>query len=311
MKKISIGLINEKIGNGADAFVYECHERYEGKLAEAADAIYSRSSTAPILLLAGPSGSGKTTTALKLDELLESRGVTTHTISLDDYFLPADRYVMKYDKKGRPNYETPDRIDCDLLREDIEKLAKGEEVTLPKFIFSNQTRTSGETLRLDGHEIVVFEGIHALNPEVTGEMGERASCMYVSVRRRTELADGTMLHPKFLRLMRRLIRDKAYRGREFAETLDMFDSVQSGENKYIMPFKARAEFQIDTYFAYEPALYKSYLLEGLEQTASTYEEFERFMPMLEALRQVDSIGEEIIPDNALAREFIGGSIYSY
>lgn len=311
MKKISIRNINEKIKAGADEFVLECTERYDSKLREAAEIIAAEHEQKPILLLAGPSGSGKTTTALKLDEMLESKGVITHTISLDDYFLPSDRYTVPIGKDGKPNYETPDRIDWEQLKEDMIRLGKGEEVRLPKFIFSSQTRAEGEAIRVTGKEIITFEGIHALNPFITNGVGASANTMYVSVRRRTELADGTMLHPKFHRLMRRLIRDKQYRGRAFSETLDMFKNVEKGEDLYIMPYKAEARFQIDTYFAYEPAVYKKHLLEGLEETAREYEGFDRFMPMLEALRQVDPLDEVVVPDNALCREFIGGSIYEY
>lgn len=161
------------------------------------------------------------------------------------------------------------------------------------------------------NDIVVFEGIHALNPEVTGAAGDYARCMYVSVRSRLELKDGELLHPCYIRLMRRLIRDGFFRGRSAAETLDMFDSVEAGENKYIMPYKHRAEFSVDTFHAYEPALYKNYLLDTLRRESRSYKDFERFLPMLKALEEIEPVMLESVPVNSLAREFVGESSYSY
>ncbi len=311
MKKISTYTINQKIAEDALQFVEECSQRYEKKLEQTAQSIFEQREQKPVLLISGPSGSGKTTTAIKLDELLEAKGITVHTISLDDYFLPADRYVIKLDKHGKPDYETPDRIDFELLERDMTKLGKGEKVTLPKFNFANQTRGEGKTITLGKNEMVSIESIHALNPIITKGAQETANTLYISVRRRTELSDGTLLHPKYHRLMRRLIRDRSYRGRSFADTLDMFRSVQLGEDKYIMPYKHEATFQIDTYFAYELALYRKYLLDELEKTAMTYDGFEPFEPMLQALRETKPLDDSLIPANALCREFIGGSSYNY
>jgi phosphoribulokinase/uridine kinase family protein len=193
----------------------------------------------------------------------------------------------------------------------MEKINSGEEVVLPKFEFSEQCRRDGEKLRRNKNDIVVFEGIHALNPEVTGAAGDYARCMYVSVRSRLELKDGELLHPCYIRLMRRLIRDGFFRGRSAAETLDMFDSVEAGENKYIMPYKHRAEFSVDTFHAYEPALYKNYLLDTLRRESRSYKDFERFLPMLKALEEIEPVMLESVPVNSLAREFVGESSYSY
>ena len=135
--------------------------------------------------------------------------------------------------------------------------------------------------------------------------------MYVSVRSRLELKDGELLHPCYIRLMRRLIRDGFFRGRSAAETLDMFDSVEAGENKYIMPYKHRAEFSVDTFHAYEPALYKNYLLDTLRRESRSYKDFERFLPMLTALEEIEPVMLESVPVNSLAREFVGESSYSY
>lgn len=311
MKKIHVNAINRKVRDDEKLFVAECDRKYNDKLIAIADSIEEQHNEKPILLLAGPSGAGKTTTALKIEEILDSRGIHTHSISMDDYFLPADSFTVAIGEDGKPDYESPDRIDRKLLYEHMEKINSGEEVVLPKFEFSGQCRRDGERLRRDKNDIVVFEGIHALNPEVTGAAGDYARCMYVSVRSRLELKDGELLHPCYIRLMRRLIRDGFFRGRSAAETLDMFDSVEAGENKYIMPYKHRAEFSVDTFHAYEPALYKNYLLDTLRRESRSYKDFERFLPMLKALEEIEPVMLGSVPVNSLAREFVGESSYSY
>lgn len=311
MKKIHVSAINRKVRDDEKLFVEECDRKYNEKLVAIADSIEEHQKEKPILLLAGPSGAGKTTTALKIEEILDGRGIHTHTISMDDYFLPSDSFTAVIGEDGKPDYESPDRIDRKLLYEHMEKINSGEEVVLPKFEFSEQCRRDGERLRRKKNDIVVFEGIHALNPEVTGAAGDYARCMYVSVRSRLELKDGELLHPCYIRLMRRLIRDGFFRGRSAAETLDMFDSVEAGENKYIMPYKHRAEFSVDTFHAYEPALYKNYLLDTLRRESRSYKDFERFLPMLKALEEIEPVMLESVPVNSLAREFVGESSYSY
>ena len=295
MKKIHVSAINRKVRDDEKLFVEECDRKYNEKLVAIADSIEEHQKEKPILLLAGPSGAGKTTTALKIEEILDSRGIHTHTISMDDYFLPADSFTAVIGEDGKPDYESPDRIDRKLLYEHMEKINGGEE----------------ERLRRNKNDIVVFEGIHALNPEVTGAAGDYARCVYVSVRSRLELKDGELLHPCYIRLMRRLIRDGFFRGRSAAETLDMFDSVEAGENKYIMPYKHRAEFSVDTFHAYEPALYKNYLLDTLRRESRSYKDFERFLPMLKALEEIEPVMLESVPVNSLAREFVGESSYRY
>lgn len=311
MNKIHVNAINRKISLDERLFVEECDKKYLEKLTKIADSIEQSYEEKPILLLAGPSGAGKTTTALKIEEILDNRGIHTHTISMDDYFLPASRFSAAVGEDGKPDYEAPDRIDIDLLYDHMNRISNCEEVVLPRFEFASQRRFDGASLKRDKKDIVVFEGIHALNPTVTGAAGEFARCMYVSVRSRLELSDGELLHPCYIRLMRRLIRDGRYRGRSAAETLDMFDSVEAGENKYIMPYKQRAEFSVDTFHAYEPAIYKGFLLKTLEQESAVYKDFERFLPMLKTLGEISPISLEAVPADSLAREFIGGSCYSY
>jgi uridine kinase len=185
---------------------------------------------------------------------------------------------------------------------------------IPKFNFAEQSSSDGFLFKRGKDDIIVFEGIHALNPLVTGGAGEFARCMYVSVRTRIELNDGTLVHPSMIRLMRRLIRDERSRGRGPEETFDMFRNVSRGEEQYILPFKYRAEeekeFSLDTYIAYEPAAYKGLLLDKMREVSKTYKDFDKYESILRLLEEVDPIDTSLIGEDSLVREFLGGSRYT-
>ncbi len=314
MKKINVNAIDRKLCDQA-LFAEECNKKYEKKLKAAVERIADERYERPVILLSGPSGSGKTTSALKIDNMLDEMNIHTHTISMDDYFLPAGKFTTAIGEDGKPDYEAPARIDIEKMTSHMQLISQCEEVVIPRFEFATQTVEDGYKLKRDKDDIVIFEGIHALNPLVTGAAGDFARCMYVSVRTRIELSDGTLVHPSLIRLMRRLIRDENFRGRTPAETLDMFSSVERGENKYILPYKFRAEedpaFSIDTFLAYEPAVYKNFLIEKIEKESRTYPDFKPFEPMLKLLREVEPMDISKVPADSLAREFIGGSSYEY
>lgn len=309
MNIISVDEINENLKKDPRAYIEKCCRDFDGICADAVAEIAKSTSDRPIILLSGPSGSGKTTTAFKLEEKLDSLGCETHTISMDNYFLPKDRITV-YDENNQIDYESPLRIDIPLLQEHMLKIANCEEVDVPYFDFVKQDRAGSRKLKRKKGEIVLFEGIHALNPEVTGDE-KIATCIYVSVRTRIQLQNGRLLHPKFLRLMRRIVRDRNFRNRCPAETLDMFDSVQRGEEKYINPYKYRSHFDIDSFQGFEPALFKPLLNEDFEALENTYVPFDGFEPLAALLAQSAAIGGEFVPPTAIAREFIGESGYSY
>ena len=313
MKKININKLNSKVAQQG-AYISECNEKYEKKLRRAAEKIADEHRKRPIILLAGPSGSGKTTTALKIDNMLDDMGVHTHTISMDDYFLPKGSFEHILNEDGTPDYESPLRIDIKKLNEHMEMISECKEVMIPKFNFAEQSSSDGFLFKRGKDDIIVFEGIHALNPLVTGGAGEYARCMYVSVRTRIELNDGTLVHPSMIRLMRRLIRDERSRGRGPAETFDMFRNVSRGEERFILPFKYRAEeekeFSIDTYIGYEPAAYKSLLLDKMREASTTYSDFGKYSSILSLLEEVDPIDTDLIGEDTLVREFLGGSKYT-
>ena len=312
MKKLNCLAINKRIQKKAASFVRRCEEDYQLQIETVADSIAESRGAKPIILLAGPSGSGKTTTALRLEEYLDKAGMSTHTISMDNYFLPLDEKTAERAEDGSIDYESPSRLDLKLLDEHMKRLSRGEEIEVPTFDFARQNRgTEVRKLRREENELVIFEGIHALNPAVMGEHTDIASGVYVSVRTRLESKSGELLHPSHLRLMRRLIRDKLFRGRDPIATMEMFASVERGEDRYIMPYKRYAQYSINTFMAYEPSAYKRYLLDDLRRVQSTGYKFDQLDLMIDMLEYLEPIDIDLVPGTSLVREFVGGSELAY
>lgn len=308
-----IGMTDINGGLKADTagYIRKCEEIYHTKLAEAAEKIRLMAKTHPLVLLSGPSGSGKTTSALRISHMLREKGMNVHTISMDNYFLPNGEGEIPLDEEGNPDLESPLRMDIPLFSEHLEKLFRCEPVNVPCFDFKTQSRTFGETMRREKDEIIIIEGIHALNPQVTGDTDDFTTCVYVSVRTRIREGDGTLLHPRSIRLMRRICRDNLFRGRSAYDVFKMVASVNRGEDLYIMPHKHRADFDIDTFLAYEPSVYRNTLLSELEKAPELAKLSEDYEPMLKALQGLVSVSAEEVPQNSLVREFIGGSSFKY
>jgi uridine kinase len=311
MKFCRLQRINQRMEENAGGFIARAEQRYSDRIRQVAEYLAACCEEKPVVLLSGPSGSGKTTTALRIESLLDSWGHETHTLSMDNYFLPSGTGVMPLDENGNPDFENPQRLDIPLLEEHLQRIFRCEPVEVPIFDFKTQSRPGSIPLHRKPGELVILEGIHALNPAVTGRSDDSMTGIYVSVRTRITGERGQALHPAKIRLMRRLIRDKLFRGREAEETIRMFQSVSRGEQLYIMPYKYRAHIDIDTFMAYEPAVYRDLLLPGLRALDP---EFLQQMgesdlpPFLEAMRPDDA---SLVPEDSLIREFIGGSIYHH
>ncbi len=303
MKCIPVKELNSKTEN-LQELVLEAENLYADQISRAAERIFRERREKPIVLISGPSGSGKTTTAGRMQRLLEDNGCCAHTISMDNYFLPLTEEEKKLAEHGQFDFESPKRLDTGLFRAHLEKLSRCEEIDVPAFDFAKQDRCPGMPLVCKPGDIVIMEGIHALNPDVTGHSDSYTNRVYVSVRTRLEHG-GELLHPSKIRLMRRLIRDKLYRGRSITETMDFFRSVERGEDLYIMPFKHRASFDIDTFIEYEPMVYRDILLGDLEKAAESYENYAHYADIEKFLRALEPVSPDIVPDNSLVREFIG------
>lgn len=311
MKVLSLNELNKAVKERPEKFIEQAEQTYRNEIKNVADHILDREHHLPIILISGPSGSAKTTTALRLATMLESSGKTVHAISMDNYFRPITDPENEMDEDGRVDLESPKRLDMDLLNEQLEMMWKCEEVQMPSFDFATQTRHPGKTLKRKHGEFVILEGIHALNPEITGNIGEHATTVYVSVRTRLKNDESDLLHPSKVRLMRRICRDKLFRGRGISETLEFFKWVQRGEQRFIMPHKDKAMFDIDTFIAYEPAIYKPIILDELLEARDTYPDYEPFRDMEEFLTEIEGMDVDLVPLNSLVREFVGGSHYDY
>ena len=304
MKAILISELN-KLAKHPEKLILSDENAYADRISKVARKIYLEREERPVVLISGPSGSGKTTSATRIQRVLSENGCTTHTISMDNYFLPLCETEKARDENGNIDFESPMRLDIPLFKEHIEKLFNCEEIDIPGFDFARQERIKGMPLKRNKGDLVILEGIHALNPLVTGDSDSLTNCVYVSVRTRLSDKNGKTLHPSKIRLMRRLMRDKLYRGRSLAETFEFFKSVERGENLYIMPFKHRANFDIDTFIGYEPLVYRDILLPDLENISSTYEGYGEYADIERFLKQLSGIDRRFVPENSLIREFIG------
>lgn len=308
MNELSIADINTQIAASAESFVIDCEAAYDKMLRDVADKLCRHAKERPITLIAGPSASGKTTTAHRIEQILDAWGFTTHTLSMDDYFADGTRNVSIVDQNGNPDYESPLRLDMDLLNSQLSALARGEEVELPKFDFANQKQTkSGKTLRRKKGELILMEGIHALNPSVTQGVADSANRIYLSVR--TRIADEEQrLHPSLIRFSRRLLRDSRSRGRSAEESCKMLASVSRGENLYIMPYKHLADYELDTFLPYELAFYRPLILDTLRGLASDCPVDSQIPLLRDFMEKISPVEDPAwIPSVSVIREFIGGS----
>lgn len=303
---VSLTDVNRALRQNPAAAAKSTDAAFLSRLREIALSILREREARPIVLLSGPSGSGKTTSALLLERFMDAAGVETHTLSLDNYFRTLTEEEKALFSKGKLDLEAPTRIDGAFLTEQLDAIYRCEPVQLPVYDFRASRRTfPGKTLCRNPGELVILEGIHSLNPAVIQIPDEKTVRIYVSVR--TRLTLGTrVLHPSRIRLMRRLVRDKLYRSRSFHDTLMMFPSVEAGENKYIMPYKHRSSFDVDTFHDYEICAYRPFLRESL-RTLPPSPLIEELLTFLDAS---EILSAAHIPSDSLIREFIGNGHFS-
>lgn len=288
----------------ADAVIENDTAVYRAQIDRAAAIMNAHMGERPLVLLAGPSGSGKTTTARLLERALNDLGRPCRTISMDDYFLPLSQEEKLRLKRNELDLETPARMDIPLFRRNLDDLLACRPFALPRYDFPTSSRVydRGEFCR-KADEIVILEGIHALNPEVTGHEGSTER-LYVSVRTRITARDGSLMHPSLIRLARRMLRDRLCRNRELTQTLAMWQRVDAGEKRYIMPFKPRAHFSIDSFFSCELSLYREAFLPDLRVLAA---QEPALRELVQVMQELPSLPTSAIPRESLIREFIGGS----
>jgi uridine kinase len=298
---IELQEINEKVMTDTAAFLTETDTAYHAQLTQIADDIALHRKERPIILLSGPSGSGKTTTAQMIEKILDDRGIETHTLSLDNYFSPLSDAEKRLFAESKLDLESPKRVDSAYLNEQLTAIEEGIPVELPIYDFKESSRVmSGNILHRKPGELVILEGIHSLNPDVIQIPDETTAKIYVSVRTRIP-ANGEALHPSKIRLMRRMVRDRLFRKRTLYDTLKMLRSVEARENMYIMPYKYRSTYDVDTFMAYEICAYRDFLLTDIQQMMQEPELHDASAFLADAA----ALPAAVLPKDSLIREFIG------
>jgi len=303
MKPISVHLahINQSLKDQGETFALSADRGYYSKVVSMAEEIREYRNERPIILLSGPSGSGKTTTARMLEQMLDGWGLETHVLSMDNYFLPLTKEQQDLAARGEIDLESPQRLDVPFLNEQLTKMISGKSVSLPVYDFKGSRRVfPGRSLVRKPGELVILEGIHALNPDVITVPDGNTAKVYISVRTRVKSGEVT-LHPAKIRLLRRMIRDKRSRNRSFSETVGMFLSVERGESRYIMPYKHRASYELDTFIDYELNVYRGLLKDEIKVLGYSGQ----FDDLLALLAETVPMEELLVPKTSLIREFIG------
>lgn len=307
----NVGNLNTAIElNKATELIHVFETLQEKQLSRIADKIAERKGVR-VVLIAGPSSSGKTTTCKRLSIQLFTNGIRPVAISLDDYFV--NREDTPRDEKGEYDYESLYALNLDLFNQQLNALINGEEVELPRYDFiTGKSVKSGTKLRLKPNEVLVIEGIHALNPELTSQIPpHQLFRVYASALTTITLDDHNYIPTTDNRLLRRIIRDYKYRGQSAQDTIRRWGSVRAGENKWIFPFQENADAMFNTAMLFELAVIKTQAEPLLEQVPENCDEFSEASRLLKFLKYIKPIQESKIPPTSLLREFLGGSSFVY
>lgn len=307
----TVGDLNDAVDKGFATDIINVNEALqEKKIARIADQIAARHDV-KLVLLAGPSSSGKTTTCKRLSIQLLTCGLKPLQISLDDYFIDRDKTPL--DANGEYDYESIHALNIALINEQFNALFKGEEIELPRYNFqTGKSEKSGKRLKLGPNDIVVVEGIHALNPELTAQIPEQQKFrVYVSALTTILLDEHNYIPTTDNRLLRRIIRDYKYRGVSAQESIHRWPSVRAGEERWIFPYQENADAMFNSAMLYELAVIKQQAEPLLEQVPENCEEYAEAHRLLKFLRYFHAISYRQLAPTSLLREFLGGSSFKY
>lgn len=306
----AVGALNENISKGKIGEIMLVQEALqEQKIAEIAKQLANRPDV-KFIMIAGPSSSGKTTFSHRLSVQLRACGLHPHPIAVDNYFV--NREDNPKDENGDYDFEALQAIDINLFNQDMGRLLKGEEVEIPSFNFkTGQRQYKGDTLKLGPDDILVIEGIHCLNDELSFSLPKESKFkIYISALTQLNVDEHNRISTTDCRLIRRIVRDARTRGATAEETLARWQSVRAGEEKNIFPYQEEADVMFNSALIYELAVLKQYvepLLFGIPVDSPYYTEAKRMLKFMDYILGVSS---DIVPANSLLREFIGGGCFN-
>lgn len=305
----NVSSLNEKVSNASIGNLIRIDETLQSnRLLNVAKNIYKSKSQKRIVFIAGPSSSGKTTTTNKLCMYLSSFGLNPKVISMDDYYMAKDKIPV--DENGKLDYESLNALDLKLFDKQIKQLLDGEEIIVPTYNFILAMPEFSKKMSLGKDEILLIEGIHALNPDILKSIPrEQKYKIYVSPLTGLNLDDHNRISSSDNRLLRRIVRDNRTRGNNVDKTLKAWIAVRKGEEDYIFPYQDEADYTFNTALIYEQGVLKTYvepLLYSVSNDSPFYEEAKRLINVLKMFLPIPS---EDIPQDSLLREFIGGSCF--
>ena len=300
-----IEYINEMALSSPEEFIKKCEARYENIINDIAEKIINDEGR-EIVMLAGPSSAGKTTTAGKLCKKLNENGVKTYVLSLDDFYLNRDD--IPYLPDGTQDYETVYALDLPCFEEKVNALLRGETVKNPVFDFTTGKRsdTQFNEITLGEKDVVIIEGLHALNPVITEKIQGKLLKIYINVSSRIYDDKGNIiLNKRNMRFIRRMVRDYKFRNSTVNNTCKLWKNVTMGEDKYLFPFRHLADIKINTIHLYETCVLKQQALEMLENSEISEEYKSDINKITKSLKRFENIEQSLVPTGSLLREFLG------
>ena len=318
----TVEMLNARIAQGEfPHIVQESDRAYEEDINTAAQLIAGQRDELKLVTIAGPSSSGKTTTTTKLGRRLAGVGLSLVTLNVDNYFFDLDLHPR--DEFGDHDFETPQALDLALINEHLVRLIAGEEVQLPYYDFKTGKRQDAATpMRIGPGDIILIDSLHGLYPAMTQDVeDERKFQLYIETLLQMEGPDGRMIRWTDLRLMRRMVRDAAYRAYDPQRTLEHWHYVRSSEMRNIIPYANRPDYIINGALSYELPVMRRRLLDDFARWAEEYEgdplrtdahtRTQRVYELLDSVAPIEAKDEETIPPTSHLREFIGGGCYEY
>jgi len=307
----SVGALNEAIlAERTREVILVSEALHEQKIAEIARHIADRAKTTRIVLIAGPSSSGKTTFSKRLAVQMLAYGVSPFALEMDNYFI--DREKTPRDDQGNYDFESLMALDIKRLESDLTRLVNGEEVQIPRYDFRMGVSRPGDVVRLEKDQIIILEGIHGLNPQLLPHIpAQQTFRIYISCLTQLNLDRHNRISTTDSRLIRRIVRDARERGYSAVDTIQRWESVQRGEKDHIFPYQERADEIFNSALVYELSALRSLAEPLLRQVPYGTDEYIEAKRLLAFLGWFKPIDVELIPDNSILREFVGGSIFTY